>query len=226
MPDCLSFTVITPLWNRPKLLPGFIQMIKSQDYPRDKFTHLLLDDSGQYENQRGEGWQLISFNRPMHSLPAKYNAILGMIDTDAFAICEDDDLYLPHMLNAHNDALRSGQASKPSKVLVQYGTEHVESDPGRFHASIALRTDFARKIGGWPLTSRADFDLQFIARIREATQVIDSTPEGVDPWYVFRWETTGHTHAQAYGSGPLDENYLAKARAAAGPIDYVGCLFG
>lgn len=221
-----DFTIITPLWNRPKLLPSFIRMIQNMDYPREQFCHLLLDDSGQFTTQEGTGWQLIAFKRPFHSLPEKFNALLGMVTTRFVMVGEDDDLYLSPALKAHAAALEKGDVSKPSKVLTQCGgREQVEDACGRFHASIAFRADVARKLGGWVITDRADFDLQFLARLRDGANVVDPLSLGFSPFYVFRWETSLHSHAQGVGHGPDDEGWLERARAAAGPIEFVGKLF-
>lgn len=221
----MTLTWLCPTWNRPACVRRLIAQFLAQDFPRDQLSLLILDDSGQYTNQTGPGWQLISFPRRFHSLPAKYNALLGLVVTDAVVIAEDDDLYSPQHSAACAAALRYGNVSKPSKVKVQCGPEHIESDPGRFHASLAIETEFLRSLGGWPLTSRADFDLQLIARLRQAGTIADPCQLGFEPTYTFTWETSGHYHAQAYGRGPEDAGYYDRAAAASGPVEFVGQVF-
>lgn len=222
----MTLTWLCPTWNRPACVRQLITQFLAQDYPRDKLQLLIIDDAGQYDNQSGPGWQLISFNRRFTSLPEKYNAMLGMVRTDGIVIAEDDDLYSPQHSAACAAALAQGNVSKPSVVRVQYGPEHTESDPGRFHASLAIRTEFLRSIGGWPVTRRADFDLQLISKLRETgTKLIDPCELGYEPTYTFRWETSGHYHAQAYGHGPGDPEYYDRAAAASGSVRFVGELF-
>ncbi len=61
-----------------------------------------------------------------------------------------------------------------------------ESTAGRFHAALAAHRAVLEEIGGWPATSRADFDQQLLARLGQVN------PPG-DPCafatlgYVFRW---------------------------------------
>lgn len=222
----MTLTWLCPTWNRPACLRELVRQFLAQDYPRDQLQLLILDDAGQYDNQQGPGWQLISFARRFHSLPEKYNALLSLVNTDGVIIAEDDDLYSSRHSSACAGALQFGNVSKPSVVNVQYGPEHTESDPGRFHASLAMRTEFLRSIGGWPITTRADFDLQLIAKLRRTgTRIVDPCELGYPPTYTFRWETSGHYHAQAYGHGPDDPGYYDRAAAASGAIQFVGKLF-
>lgn len=239
---------LCPTWNRPTCLRNLITQFLAQDYPAHDLDLLILDDTRQYENQVGDDgsgghrWQLISFDRPIGTLGDKYNALLAMTDADAVIVAEDDDLYLPHHSAACAHALRFGDVCKPTDVLVEYGPRHIESDPGRFHASLAINTAFAKSIAGWPTNKRADFDLQMIAKLRAAGTVVcpqratrsppHAPPQLIpeqsirfEPSYCFRWETSRAYHVQAYGRGPTDEDFLQRARAAAGPIEYVGRLF-
>ncbi len=228
----MKLTWICPTWNRPKCLAHLVRQFLAQDYPADQLELLILDDAGQYENQRGDDgnggkrWQIISFDRPYATLGDKYNALLAMVDTDAVIVAEDDDFYSPLHTAAHTAALKSYRVSKPSRVLVEHQGLHEEVSTGRFHASLAAWTCHLKFHGGWPTTRRADFDLQMIAKLATHTPTFGDPCElGYDPTYTFRWELTGHTHAQAYGRGPTDEGWLERARAAAGPVNYLGRLF-
>jgi len=244
----MKLTWLCPTWNRPECLRGLVRQFLAQDFQANEIELLILDDSGQYKNQSGDNgsggkrWQIISFNRPFATLGDKYNAMLSMVDSDAVAIAEDDDLYSPQHSSACIHALQFGDTCKPTCVMVEHRGLHEESDPGRFHASMAMNTAFLKRIGGWPATKQANFDLQMIAKLRSSGTVVCPqqgiiySPDGssrlapeqhirFNPTYTFRWETTGHYHGQAYGSGPLDEGWLEKARIASGPIRYVGNLF-
>lgn len=231
---------LCPTWNRPRCLAGLVRQFLDQDYPAEQLELLILDDAGQYENQTGDDghggkrWRLVSFNQPFPSLPQKYNAMLDMVESDGVVIAEDDDLYSPLHSAACAAALALGEVSKPSKVITHYGGKvNIEDATGRFHASIAVRTEFLRSLGGWPITHRADFDLQLLAKLASHGKVIDPLTcrhqwrmgwRNFEPTYTFRWETSQHTHAQAYGRGPSDEGWLERARAAAGAIVHHGRL--
>jgi hypothetical protein len=227
----MTVTWICPTWNRPKCLRELVRQFLAQDYPRERLELLILDDAGQYENQRGDDgqgghrWQLISFDRPFPTLGDKYNALLSMVTTEAVVIAEDDDLYHPRHTAQHAQVLLDFSASKPSTVNVDHKGLHREPAAGRFHASMAARTDLLRSLGGWPTNRRADFDLQMIAKLQRAFgQFGDPCLIDPEPTYTFTWEGSGHYHAQAYGRGPTDEGWLARARAAAGPVSFIGDL--
>lgn len=217
-------TWITPTWNRPKLLGQLVRQFLDQTYDAEQLDMLILDDAGQYHTQLiDKRIHLISFYRPFATLPEKYNALLGMIDHEGcVVIAEDDDLYAPDHTLRHVQALEKSNWSKPSRVWTDVGgVKQIEPAAGRFHASIAARVPFLRSTGGWPITRRADFDLMLLARLSHFGGNPADPAGTADPTYTFTWEKTGHYHAQAYGRGPDDENWLSRAREAAGPIHFV-----
>ena len=50
-------------FRRPHTLGQLIESYLRQDYPRELRELIILDDAGQYENQSGVGWQLVSIPR-------------------------------------------------------------------------------------------------------------------------------------------------------------------
>lgn len=230
---------ICPTFGRPECLRQAIADFLAQDYDRDELSMLILDDAGQYENQTGDRWQIVSRDTPFQSLPGKYNALLGLVprDVEGVVICEDDDRYHALHSQAVAAALQRGCWCKPSRVLSDFAPITGESADGRFHASLAFRRDWLISHGGWPETKRADFDQQLIRYLSNFAQPVDPLTlllpglPGVlmrrkfPMTYYFSWGSSGHTHAQSVMRGPDDEGWLARARAAAGPIDYVGKLF-
>ena len=45
---------------RPGSLGQLIESFLRQDYPRESRELVILDDAGQYDNQEGDGWRLVS----------------------------------------------------------------------------------------------------------------------------------------------------------------------
>ena len=76
---------------------------------------MILDDAGQYENQSGEGWRLLSIPTRFRSLGEKRNACAALAshDVDGFLVADDDDIYLPHWVRATADALSQAEWSRP-----------------------------------------------------------------------------------------------------------------
>ena len=170
---------------------------------------MILDDAGQIAPQTGDGWEVISVTRRFRSLPEKFNALAGLARGDLLLVWEDDDIYLPWHITAHVEALATGGFSKSSRVLSLYtGGLQEEDATGRFHASVALTRSAFESVGGWPLTSRGDFDQTFLNRLQRVGVTVDpccSHP----PSYVFRWGSTGAYHGQAQMRGPQDEAWYA-----------------
>ena len=92
---------------RPKHLGWLIKCFLEQDYADRELV--ILDDADQYDNQRGDGWELVSVRRRFRSLGEKRNAAIAMTssDADALAVWDDDDLYLPWALSASVAALEA-----------------------------------------------------------------------------------------------------------------------
>ena len=219
----MRLTWCAPTWNRPVCLRNLVAQFIAQEHKESDL--LILDDSGQYTNQEGTGWQLISFNRPFHTLPEKYNALLGMATGEGIVIAEDDDFYSPQHSTACEAALQEAAWCKPSKVKSLYGgKENIEDAAGRFHASMAFRCDTLRAYAGWPVSQRGDFDQQLIAHM-SGLACGDPIALGFEPTYTFNWDRSYHSHGQSAIRGPHDCEWLQRARVAAGPIEYVGQLF-
>ena len=103
---------------RPRQLGRLIQCFLRQDYPAGRRELVILDDAGQYNDQRGDGWRLVSVDRRFPSLGEKRNAAAAMVsdDVDALAPWDDDDQYLPWALSASVAALELAPWSRPSVV--------------------------------------------------------------------------------------------------------------
>lgn len=99
---------ICPSCNRPELLGRAIRAFEKQTY-KNKFL-IIVDDIGQYDNQSGNQWQLVSFPRRCLSLGEKNNlcASLAPREVWAYAKWDDDDIYMPWHLEALADAMNSG----------------------------------------------------------------------------------------------------------------------
>ncbi|MDE2473259.1 MAG: hypothetical protein KGL35_32270, partial [Bradyrhizobium sp.] len=110
--------------------------------------------------------------RRFPSLPAKFNALLQIANQpDAYLVWEDDDLYLPEYVARHAEVLARRQLSKPAAVLSDYpGQIVIEGAAGRFHSTLGFRRELIEHVGGWPPTSRADFDQQLIDRLFRAAR--------------------------------------------------------
>ena len=209
-----KIAVITPTYLRPRLLENCIACFQRQDYPRDKYFHIVLDDAGQYEPQEGEGYILLSTDRRFPSLPEKFNALLQMTSGyDIVVIAEDDDFYATHHLAVCSQMLAHGKHwAKPSKVWSTYpGHPVIENASGRFHASMAFAREWFIDLGGWVESRRGDFDQQLIQKLTAIEEPFDPCILG-NPSYVFRWGSTGDYHGQSFMNSPADEGWYSRCR--------------
>ncbi|MFN9603735.1 MAG: glycosyltransferase, partial [Planctomycetota bacterium] len=137
---------------RPAGLGQLIECFLRQDYPRELRELVILDDAGQYENQSGDGWRLVSIPNRFNSLGEKRNACAALAspDVEGFLIADDDDIYLPHWFRTQAEALRRADWSHPSLVLLEHhdGLREAETG-GLYHGGWAFRKSAFQKVRGY-----------------------------------------------------------------------------
>jgi hypothetical protein len=233
-------TALCPTFRRPALLANSVALWESQDYPPDRRRLIILDDGGTFDPQEGPSWELHRVFVRYASLPTKFNALAGLAsrETDAFLVWEDDDIYLPGYVSAHANVLRHRELSKPGTVLSDYtGELKAEDAAGHFHSTLGFCRELFERVGGWPLSMRADFDLQFISVLeRNARSIGDPfhpcthhPPSEARPCdcrprieFVYGWQT-GTPHGTTAMRSSEDETWYDRAEELFPPV-YVGRL--
>jgi hypothetical protein len=188
----VKISCLTPTFGRPKLVQNAIACFLSQDYPAHLRRLLILDDAGQIEEQNADGWFVWSTTKRFDTLMAKYSKLEALDGgwADAFAIWDDDDIYLPWHLSAHAAAMRTTQWSHPRQIWsLHTGRLELEKVGRRFWASAAIRRDLHESVGGFAQSARADFDQKQLS----AWRVRGGEPGRPDPpSYVYGWRRSNH----------------------------------
>lgn len=215
----MKIAALCPTYLRPELLGRAIRCFELQDYPTDQRELIVLDDAGQYDNQSGPGWQLVSIPRRFRTLGQKRNALVGLAsgDVEAFAWLDDDDVYLPWWLSAIAAALRGGPWARPSQVLLRHGgrLERYETfsrrhpDRPAYHGGWSFRRETFEAVGGYRPTSNGE-DRELARRVAErfGRSVDTICPEFPDPFYIFSSES-GTWHLSHLGPGNTGYRKLA-----------------
>ncbi|MCZ2341702.1 MAG: hypothetical protein LC104_07885 [Bacteroidales bacterium] len=178
-------------FHRPHLLGHLIESFLRQDYPRTHRELIILDDAGQYDNQAGDGWRLISVPARFRTLGEKRNACAALAspDTEGFLIADDDDIYWPHWFSAHARALKQSEWSRPSLVLLAHGDGLKERDTGGlYHASWAFRRTAFDRIRGYAALNNGE-DQDLARRLMEANATICDPCAFVPPFFYCRVDT-------------------------------------
>ncbi len=175
---------------RPQTLGQLIESFLRQDYPRELRELVILDDAGQYEDQEGDGWRLVSIPRRFHSLGEKRNACAALASPDAegFLVADDDDIYLPHWFSATAEALRQAEWSRPSLVLLEHGDGLKEHETGGlYHGGWALRREAFYRVRGYAALNNGE-DQELAGRLVAAGVTQCDPCRHAQPFYIYRYD--------------------------------------
>lgn len=206
----MKIACLCPTFGRPRLVRNALACFLAQDYPAESRRLLIFDDAGQIDPQRGDCWEVFTAIYKSWTLPAKYAFLMEQANewgADAYCVWDDDDIYLPWHLTAHAEAMAAAGWSHPERVYSLYtGKLKIELVGGRFHGALAMRRDYAERVGGWGDSPRCDYDQQLMGRLK-----VIGPPGRPDanrpPSYVYRWGSTGADHCSSRCRGPDDETW-------------------
>lgn len=205
----MKIAALCPTYKRPDMLANAAALFHDQQV--DAETRLfVLDDVAQHHAGAHVGpWlQVEQTYTRYHNLPAKFNRLARLAHewgADVLVVWEDDDIYLPHHLADIKEAVEGGaRYVAHQRVWSTYGQPfgHAQLEPAstRFHASWAFTLDLLHEVGGWPCTSRLDFDQQFGGLLRTAAGSEAVVLDKENPGYVYRWGN-GIYHGSQFGEG-------------------------
>jgi len=201
-------------YKRPHLLGQLIESFLRQDYPREQRELIILDDAGQYENQEGDGWRLISIPFRFRSLGEKRNACAALAspDIEGFLVADDDDIYLPHWFCTQAEALRKAEWSRSGLVLVDDGDGLHEADTGGlYHGGWAFRRSLLERVRGYGPHNNGE-DQELAGRLAD---VPSSDPsEFALPFYIYRNETDSY-HLSWLGDDGYQSLFAPRTEAKA-----------
>ncbi len=210
----MKIAAVCCTWNRPELLGRLIECFNRQDYADRELV--ILDDADQYPAMEGNRWKLVSQRFRYPTLGDKRNAAARLVsdDVSAFAVCDDDDLYLPHHLSACVEALQDAQWCQPRQVLIADGKSFKrqatfrKSDPNNlgYQGGWAWQRGAFEKLGGYASISNGE-DVEIAARslalLGPSADTI--TARHPTPGYVYTWLGRAGRHLSAM-SPPGDES--------------------
>lgn len=180
---------------RPDGLGQLIECFNRQDYPLAQRELVILDDAGQYENQSGEGWRLVSVPNRFRSLGEKRNACAALAspDVEGFLVADDDDIYLPHWFSTQSEVLRNAEWSRPGLVLLEHGAEELREGEtgGLYHGGWAFRKSAFYKVIGYGPHNNGE-DQELAGRLSGAGVTECDPCKFVDPFYVYRIDNNSY----------------------------------
>lgn len=189
---------LCPTYEPRDSLMDAIQCFLNQEYQNREL--IILDD------WKRHGWShaiekerviYLWSPRRFRTLPEKYNALVGLSRGEILIPWEDDDLYATWHISTHAAAIEDAWLTRISKPTVceqqmpdgkTYRRRDVDNHRfRRFHASIAYTRSAFESVGGYPITARADFDQQFMAKLQKWTTLVDPIDVDPRPSYTNRW---------------------------------------
>lgn len=196
----MKIAAVCPTYKRPQLLGRAIHCFLQQTYKNSELV--ILDDAGQYDNQAGERWRLVSVKDRYPNFGAKRNAVIGLIspDVDGILCWDDDDVYWPHAIESVVRALSERCWAQPRRVLESAGPRALKRSlaHGVGGGDIAYGGAWAwlvkafRSIGGYGSINCGD-DVWVASRLRKKYGASADSSKGVEPWYWYNRDP-GHPH--------------------------------
>lgn len=158
----------TPTYNRPELLGRMIKCFERQTYANRYL--IILDDGGQYENQKGDRWELISLPRRILSLGEKNNVAISLAPRHTWGLAkmDDDDFYAPWHLEAIAEALTRGCFVQPRLAIDHINGKWTivktfgrDKNKGAYHGCWGFTRELFVEVGGYrPEYAGDDQELQ------------------------------------------------------------------
>jgi len=190
----MKLAVVCVTYNRPQQLGQMIRCYERQDYADRELV--ILDDAGQYQPTEGQRWRLTPVARRFATLGEKRNAAARLVspDTEALAVWDDDDLYMPWALRASAAALQRAAWSRPSLVLhpLSDGALRQHRTGGLFHSGWAYRRAAFERASGYPAINNGE-DQALAARFAQfGVAECDPLQLGFSPFLVYPWQGGRH----------------------------------
>ena len=207
-------------FRRPHTLGQLVESFLRQDYPSELRELVILDDAGQYENQSGDGWRLVSIPSRFRSLGEKRNACaaLASADVEGFLVADDDDIYLPHWFSAQAEALKQADWSRPGLVLLEDGDalREAESD-GLYHGGWAFRKETFYRVRGYGPHNNGE-DQELAGRLNEAGAKYCDPCSFARPFYIYRYDNNSYhlSYMDDAGYRSLGDGAVSKSQVQPG----------
>jgi len=190
----MKIACLCPTYNRPMQLAEAIECFNRQTYPLEKRELIILDDAGQYEEESGPGWHLVSTRKRFRTLGEKRNTTAALVsaDVEAYALWDDDDIYLPWHLEEIAKVLATGVPWCKPDAIWQDKKNRLQYKPigYLFHACWGLTRELFLSVGGNPAMQSGQ-DQGLCQRLRKS-RCRHAAP-AAPPSFIYRW----HTYAQA-----------------------------
>jgi len=196
----MKIAAVCCTWCRPELLSQLIRCFELQDHPECELV--IFDDAGQYHNQSGERWRLVSVCDRYPTLGDKRNAAVALVspDMEGIAVFDDDDLYMPWALSAVDAGLQVSEWTRPSQVLAFHRDNSLRAVPtgGLFHAAWGYRRSLFARVGGYPSMNSGE-DQQLGAKFNVAVGTSSDPIElGYRPYFLHCWDWSNMWHISAF----------------------------
>lgn len=199
----MKLAAICCTYKRPRLLAEAIECFVRQDYPSTKRELIVLDDAGQYADQHGDGWRIVSLPTRFRTLGEKRNASAALVspDVDAYCVWDDDDIYLPWHMSVAAAALTAADYTIPSMLFTdKKGRLEPKSNQYLFHGAWSFRRAAFETVCGYPFIQSGQ-DQGLLKRFKAANlRRADPIQFDARPSYVYRWFTAHNQHISAMGA--------------------------
>jgi glycosyltransferase involved in cell wall biosynthesis len=187
-------------YGRPWLVEESLESFLRQDYKGEKELVILNDYGDQTLVFDHPEVKVFNRSEQIKPLGKKFNETVHLCTGEILFPWEDDDIFLPNKLtytvnNLVNGFFHTGLAFFETEL------EKLIVSGNYFHCNMAMSRDIWQKSGYYKETDQCDIDIDMMSKARNAAAHIGHTIPIEDIFYVYRWGTTGSTHASGLGTG-------------------------
>lgn len=194
-------------YGRPWLVEESLESFLRQDYKGEKELIILNDYEGQTLVYDHPEVKIFNVQEQIVPLGKKFNETVKLCTGEVLFPWEDDDIFLPHRISYTIDHLING-FFHTGFAFFEAELEKLIVSGNYFHCNMAFDRNIWEKSGGYKEVDKCDIDIDMMSK---AKQIANSNGINIpykDIFYVYRWGTTGSTHASGLGTG---ENVAASA---------------
>ncbi len=184
----MKISCLCSTYGRPTLISESVECFLRQDYPNKELI-ILNDDKDIHYVFDHPDVRIFNYKERFNALGEKRNACAKLATGDAFALWDDDDIYLPHRLTVTAKYLKQRDFFKPTTAYFMPKKHKIPLKVGNnmFHAQSSYTREFFIKVGKYKESLDKGEDIEFQRRATKLQIPLGTKVSVEEMYYIYRW---------------------------------------